>query len=97
MQSVDKYEEDKRKGIAAAERKDNPLLKEIFEKVEQTLDTRLLNMPVTEVDKIQDIVRCKQLFVGLEFAIKSMIDNGKVADIQLEKIFNNTRKFDRGT
>ena len=54
-------------------------------------------MPVTEVDKIQDIVRCKQLFVGLEFAIKSMIDNGKVADIQLEKIFNNTRKFDRGT
>lgn len=95
---MDKHEEDKRKGIAAAELKDNPLLKEIFEKVRQNLDTRLLNMPVTEIDKIQDVVRCKQLFVGLEFAIKSMIDNGKVADIHLEKLFiNNARKFDRGT
>lgn len=85
-------EEQKRRGIEAAQIKSSKLLNEAFETVRFWLDSKALNTPTTDTDACRDIIRTRQLLSGVERAFESMINNGKIAEKELERLMKEPKK-----
>lgn len=92
MQNLDKTEEAIKLGTEASQLKDNKVLKAVFEKVRDQLETRELNASPTEIEVIQDIVRCKQILKGIETAINQIIQDGDYAKANISLIMNKPKK-----
>lgn len=83
------------KGGNAASVLNNPLLKEAFSKIRAELDNKELAVPTTDTECIKDIIRCKQILAGLERCLFRLIQDGKIAQKELEILTPRKRMFSR--
>lgn len=91
-------ENDRIEGQDAAALLENKVLKKAFEQLEDHLDKRELSLnTATNPGHAADIIRCKQLLSGIKREIYNIVQNGKVAEIQLTEL-NKSKKtvFSRG-
>ena len=96
MLNLDKLEQEKRMAIAAAELRGNAFFKKIMEELNDRFESKLMATDITDTEKVQDIVRVKQILRGVEAVIQGFINDGVIADIQLEKVLERPKKFNRG-
>lgn len=84
---MDKLEQEQRRAIQAKELQNNSFFQEIINELDKRLEAKLLSTDITKTDYIQDVVRAKQLLKGLEGVIQGIINDGTVANIQIEQMF----------
>ena len=72
----------------------NPLLTEAFSAVEGYLDAQALACDADNKDKAQRIVISKQLLAGIKREITRYIEDGTVAEIQLQELERKKKLFD---
>lgn len=83
---------------ASAEAKrllDEPLLKQAFEQIKDGLNDKELSTKVTDIALLQDVVRCKQLLEGVERCLYRTIEDGKMAEKELELAKPKLKMFQR--
>ena len=77
--------------------RDNPAWQAIWDYLDQSIEDRGLTCDTTNKDLAADILRAKQLLVGIKREIEHLIDTGKAANKELQ-LFNQqptVREFKR--
>lgn len=76
----------------------NQLLKDAFKAVRDDLDSKAATIRTTDKDACADIVRGLQILDAIERCIKLHVENGKIAQKELNLIAqrNKPRLFSRG-
>ena len=85
------------KGNDAQHLLDNPILKEAFDLLHESIDDRLTSITTTDVKECQDVIRTKQLLLGIEKAIYTFIETGKYKKAELAALTKEKNSiFSRG-
>jgi hypothetical protein len=85
------------KGNDAKHLLDNPILKEAFKLIEDSLEDRALSTKTTDIKECQDVIRAKQILTGIQKAIYTFIEDGKFKQAELNAITKEKNSiFSRG-
>jgi len=80
-------ESEKLHGQRAKELLDNPVWEEIWAGMDKYLNTRMMGCNTAkDPEQAADIVRCKQLLVGIRREAVKIAENGQVAEIRMSEI-----------
>ena len=83
------------KACNAASILNNPMLKAAFQAVRDQLELKALAVSATDTECVKDIIRCKQLLAGVERVIFRLIQDGKVAQKELDSLAPRRKIFSR--
>ena len=65
---------------------DDPVFRDAMQALRDRIESRALQVKTTDTDETRDIIRCKQLLVGIERELRRFVADGKVQSITDEKV-----------
>ena len=93
----EKLDQEIRSGMNSRRLLDDPVFKEAFSVIESTLIERIRQVPMGDVKTQHELVLSVQLLGQLRNHFQTIIDTGKMAQIQKQTILDRAKRLMRGT